>query len=205
MFADVTIVHNIYTPYLGTGKTAAELRACQWEVSPESKMCNIGSVAFSSWAQSHLDYIHCTKPPVMPMPQRCRPWTTPTSKFQCAKPPFPGRPSSWCPRHEGAGPSRLQCTITPQSVLNSGNSWFLGVLLTQKDCLLASWEVSKLISFRLPLGLNWHQFKVHCCLSPCLSMLIASARRRSAVALGPSQNQPKFSSELFHVVSVTWQ
>ena len=28
--------------------------------------------------------------------------------FQCAKPPFPGRPSSQCPRHEGAGPPLLR-------------------------------------------------------------------------------------------------
>ena len=30
------------------------------------------------------------------------------SKIHCAKPPLPGRPSSWCPRHEGAGPPLLR-------------------------------------------------------------------------------------------------
>ena len=28
--------------------------------------------------------------------------------IHCAKPPFPGRPSSWCPRHEGAAPPLLR-------------------------------------------------------------------------------------------------
>ena len=82
---------------------------------------------------------------------------------------------------------------------------------TRATCLGAAFAGNlKLIGVRLPLGLNWCQFKIHSCL--CASM--RNAHRRSAVALGPAKpgetsqnlgNHPKTAKNWFlnccHVVS----
>ena len=41
-------------------------------------------------------------------PKHHSPDIFPSVRVHCAKPPFAGRPSSWCPRREGAGPPLLR-------------------------------------------------------------------------------------------------